>query len=138
MSALSGLSRRAKALEKRIGESMITVRKEALAKEEVDVWFAQWEELQREIHAAHDKRDGTAQPLMEKGIALFEQFLLDVSDTTEQLDLQQTYEVLPINGAERLQFIKMRPGQYACYRQLDELYKETKKRCARLRLTSSR
>ena len=113
---------------------MIEVKKEATTKEVVNAWFGEWETLQQVIHEAHTARDGSAQQLMEQGIMLFERLLLESAQTDAPLNLQQQYELLPINGAERLQFIKMRPGQYACYRQLDELFKETKKRCARLRL----
>lgn len=108
---------------------MIEVKKEMITKELVDTWHGEWEALQQAIHAAHTARDGSAQSLMEHGIALFERLLVDSAAGGEG-----DYELLPINGAERLTFIKMRPGQYACYRQLDELFKETKKRCARLRL----
>lgn len=113
---------------------MIEVKKEAITKELVDAWYAEWEALQQAIHEAHHVRDDSARLLMEQGIALFEGFVVDSAQTEVPLRLQQEYELLPINGAERLTFIKMRPGQYACYRQLDELFKETKKRCARLRL----
>ncbi|WP_341302392.1 YpoC family protein [Lysinibacillus sp. FSL H8-0500] len=100
---------------------------EAIAKDQVDAWFAQWTILQETIHAAHDARDGTAQAFMEEAIGLFEQFVQVAGN-----------EVLPINGVERLAFIKAKPGQYACYRQLDELFKETKKRTARLRLQATK
>ncbi|MER2105861.1 MAG: YpoC family protein [Solibacillus sp.] len=113
---------------------MIEVKKEAITKELVDAWYAEWEALQQAIHEAHSLRDGSAGSLMEQGIALFERLVVDSAQIDAPLSLQEEYELLPINGAERLAFIKMRPGQYACYRQLDELFKETKKRCARLRL----
>ena len=113
---------------------MIVVKKEAISQEAVDLWYAQWESLSKEIHAAHDRRDGTANELMVKGIGYFEQFLVECSITEGPFEENGDYELMPINGMERFQFIKRRPAQYACYRQLDELYKETKKRCARLRL----
>ncbi|MFJ3389931.1 YpoC family protein [Lysinibacillus sp. NPDC086135] len=100
---------------------------EALEKEKVDAWFAEWAELEGKIHAAHDARTGEAKGLMEMAILLFERSVQDAGD-----------EVLPINGVERLTFIKAKPGQYACYRQLDELFKETKKRAARLRLQAAK
>lgn len=100
---------------------------EAIAKDQVEAWFAQWTTLQANIHEAHDARNGTAKGLMEEAIKLFEQLVQAAGD-----------EVLPINGVERLAFIKAKPGQYACYRQLDELFKETKKRTARLRIQASK
>ena len=113
---------------------MIEVNKETISKEHVDEWFAKWESLNSAIFAAHDRRDGSATDLMQQGIELFEIFIAEGSVTDEPFKINAEYELMPINGMERFQFIKARPGQYACYRQLDELFKETKKRCARLRL----
>ena len=113
---------------------MIEVNKEMISKERVDEWFAKWESLNTNIFAAHDSRDGSAAELMQQGIELFETFIVEGSQTEGAFDINEEYEIMPINGMERIHFIKARPGQYACYRQLDELFKETKKRCARLRL----
>lgn len=112
---------------------MIAVKKEAITKEAVDAWFAAWQEREARIHEAHSKRDKAVKALMEEAIQHYENFIVEASETTT-FDDKAEYEMLPINGNERLQFVKMRPGQYACYRQLDELFIETKKRCARLRL----
>ena len=111
---------------------MIEVNKDNISKEIVDAWFTQWEALQQEIHAAHEARNGEAKSLMEQGIAHFEKLL--VESAASQVSADTDFELYPINGKERLAFIKAKPGQYACYRQLDELFKETKKRAARLRL----
>jgi len=40
---------------------------------------------------------------------------------------QQTFPVAPINWTERLEFILLKPTQYHCFIQLDELYTELKK-----------
>ena len=113
---------------------MILVNKAAISKEAVEAWFTKWETLREQIHVAHDARDGSAKLLMEQGIALFNAFLVETAVSDEQ---GGDYELFPVNGKERFNFIKMKPGQYACYRQLDELFKETKKRCARLRLKAN-
>lgn len=114
---------------------MIPFQMEHIQKEHVESWFAKWEQLREAIHASHDARDGQAQQLMEQGIQLFESFIIQGSETDlQEIDGTEEFELMPLNGMERLQFIKMRPGQYACYRQLDELFKETKKRMARLRI----
>ncbi len=112
---------------------MIKVNPQAISKETIDTWFASWEALQKAIHQAHEMRSSEAKALMEQGIAHYEQLLLD--SATEKATADAEFELYPINGRERLAFIKAKPGQYACYRQLDELYKETKKRAARLRIT---
>ncbi|MEO4053050.1 YpoC family protein [Solibacillus sp. CAU 1738] len=114
---------------------MIDVKKEGITKEVVDQWYSEWEVLREQIHVAHNARNGEAKDLMERGIVNFLNFVVGASDIDEY-DATADYEVLPINGKERIAFIQAKPGQYACYRQLDELYKETKKRCARLRLKS--
>lgn len=114
---------------------MIKVNQESIVKELVNPYFEQWNELSSQIHKAHDSRNGEAKNLMDKGIQLFENCIVSCSETTSHSIIEnEEYEVLPINGMERLQFIKVRPGQYACYRQLDELFKELKKRLARLRI----
>ena len=105
-----------------------------ISKERVDDWLAKWESLNSNIFAAHDCRDGSAAELMQQGIELFETFIVEGSQTDDAFHINEEYELMPLNGMERFQFIKARPGQYACYRQIDELFKETKKRCARLRL----
>ncbi len=119
------MPRRSKAIEKRAGEGSVNV--EAIAQDKVEAWFAEWIALEGQIHVAHDRRNGTAKGLMEQGIALFERLMQEAGE-----------EVMPINGMERLSFIQAKPGQYACYRQLDELFKETKKRTARLRLQAAK
>ena len=111
---------------------MIEVNKDKISKESIDAWFAEWEALQQAIHVAHEARNGEAKPLMEQGIAHFEKLL--VESAANEVSTDADFELYPINGKERLAFIKAKPGQYACYRQLDELFKETKKRAARLRL----
>lgn len=116
---------------------MIPVKLKAIQKDDVEPFFTRWQELSILIHQAHDQRNDEARSLMEKGILLFEQCILTCSEMEQQAFIEmEEYEVLPINGMERLLFIKARPGQYACYRQLDELFKELKKRLARLRIKS--
>lgn len=115
---------------------MIFINKEAIQKEVVELYFQKWEKLSQQIHEAHNLRNGEAENLMRNGITLFEELVLSSSlvDQSSMFDTNEQYEVLPINGMERYLFVRMKPGQYACYRQLDELFKEIKKRFARLRV----
>lgn len=113
---------------------MIECNKEAITKNRVDEWINEWEILKQSIHYSHTTRDGKAKDSMLKAIQLYESFILKASNQSEKILKNEQYEILPINAIERLSFIKSRPGQYACYRQLDELFIETKKRCARLRI----
>lgn len=114
---------------------MITVKIEHIQKDQVAPFFEQWEKLCTEIYEMHQNRNKEVIVVMEKGIKLYEQLILFASGQVDSTIRQnEQYEVLPLNGMERLQFIKDRPGQFACFRQLDELFKETKKKIARLRL----
>ena len=112
---------------------MIEVNKDAISKDVIDAWFAEWESLSERLNEAHTTRNkALSLELMMNGIANYDKLLLDsaIGEATVDMD----FELFPINGRERMQFIKARPAQFASYRQLDELYKETKKRSARLRL----
>lgn len=112
---------------------MIEVIQENISKDIVDNWFSEWELLSSDIHKAHEERNRElANTLMIKGIAHYETLLIRSGNVEVVGD--EDFELYPVNGKERFQFIKMRPAQFACYRQLDELFKETKKRAARLRI----
>lgn len=114
---------------------MIEARVEQLQKEHVDAWFAAWEQMEQDIRALHTARDKSVSDTMREAIRHYEQFILQASHTTNTaIEATHTYDCMPINGTERFLFIQAKPGQYACYRQLDELFKETKKRMARLRI----
>ncbi|WP_107839698.1 YpoC family protein [Metasolibacillus meyeri] len=112
---------------------MITVNKQLISQIAVDDWYVKWDKLSSQIYEAHATRNGQAGQWMLQGITHFIEFLIEVSGV-ESYDIQASYEILPLNGKERLLFVQANPAQYASYRQLDELYKETKKRCARLRM----
>ncbi|WP_102692482.1 YpoC family protein [Rummeliibacillus pycnus] len=113
---------------------MIECKKEAITKGIVDQWMNEWGILRKSIHQSHTVRDGKAKEIMLQAIQLYESFVLNASNRQDLPLENEQYEILPVNAIERLSFIKTRPGQYACYRQLDELFIETKKKCARLRL----
>lgn len=112
---------------------MMEVNKDAITKEMIDAWFSEWETVSERLNEAHTARDkALSLELMMKGVAMYDKLLLDSAASEALVDAD--FELYPINGRERMQFIKARPAQFASYRQLDELYKETKKRAARLRL----
>ncbi len=79
MSTIRRLSRRTETLEKRIGEILISYNPDTIQKEVVDPLFDEWEALSEQIHDAHDKRNGQANSLMEKGIALYEKLIVTTS-----------------------------------------------------------
>ena len=113
---------------------MSNVRVEAIEKERVDAWFREWEAMQPKIEELHTARNKAVKEHMLEAITLYENFVLHASNTTlTAIGANSELICMPINGVERFLFIKAKPGQFACYRQLDELFKETKKRMARLR-----
>lgn len=113
---------------------MIKVAVENIEKDKVEPFFEQWDSLRLQIHEMHQARNKEAHSLMEQGIALYEQLILFTSGQADSILKNEQYEAFPLNGLERLQFIKTRPGQFASFRQLDELFKETKKKIASLRV----
>lgn len=94
-----------------------------LTKESIAPYFAEWAILSEEIAAMHQNREKQAAGHMLQGIELFNR-LVDHCDG----------QIIPMNGKERLQFIVQRPGNYAAFRQLDELFSEMKKKIASKRI----
>ena len=114
---------------------MIAANAAYLTKENVDAWVSIWEEMEQHIRTLHTARDKAVTTHMLAAIAHYEQFIIAASQTEKTtIEAGDTFDCMPINGTERFLFIQAKPGQYACYRQLDELFKETKKRMARLRI----
>lgn len=113
---------------------MIEANVEQLAKERVDAWLDEWLVMEETIRTMHTARDKAVKEAMVAAIRHYEQFIVAASQTDQtHIKAGDEFMCMPINGTERFLFIQAKPGQYACYRQLDELFKETKKRMARLR-----
>ena len=90
--------------------------------------------MEEAIRTMHTARDKAVKEAMVAAIRHYEQFIIAASQTDQMhIKAGDEFMCMPINGTERFLFIQAKPGQYACYRQLDELFKETKKRMARLR-----
>lgn len=90
--------------------------------------------MEETIRTMHTARDKAVKEAMVAAIHHYEQFIIAASQTDQtHIKAGDEFMCMPINGTERFLFIQAKPGQYACYRQLDELFKETKKRMARLR-----
>ncbi|WP_342600884.1 YpoC family protein [Psychrobacillus sp. FSL H8-0483] len=84
--------------------------------------FDDWIEIRVQLtELFKDKRKPTTE-LMENGIVL----LANV--------LEKAEGAAPLNFEERFAFIKKNKHNYAAFRQLDELFNETKKKIARLRV----
>lgn len=94
-----------------------------LTKESVSPYFDQWDVLAAEISSLHQNRSNQTAPKMLQGLNLFKALLAHCED-----------RIIPVNGHERINFIEQRPGNYAAFRQLDELFSEMKKKIAAKRI----
>ena len=84
--------------------------------------FAEWDMLQGQLIKLFKVNNNSRKDFMEKGIILLEEIVIKVNQAT------------PINFSERFDFIIQNKNNYVAFRQLDELFKETKKKLARLRV----
>ncbi|QUW22140.1 hypothetical protein JSQ81_00665 [Sporosarcina sp. Marseille-Q4063] len=94
--------------------------------------FEKWDLVKEEIEKLYSLKDKEVNTYMEVAIRDYEQLLeyggSELNERTGNLDAL----LLPLNGEERLQFVKDRIASHYAYIQLDALYTETKKKAARL------
>jgi hypothetical protein len=95
-----------------------------LTKEQTAPFFDKWQDLALTISDLHKQRDKQVVEAMEAGIILYKKLLVHCSDTEA---ITGAKLLVPLNGDERLAFIIGKPGSYAAFRQLDELFSEMKK-----------
>lgn len=98
-----------------------------LTKEIIEPFFNDWDKMKETIEQAFRNRDPKDPQEMLNGIILYKQLL-------EQCD----FEIIPLNGPERLSFIEQRPTNFAAFRQLDELFAEMAKGIAAKRIQLKR
>ncbi len=99
-----------------------------LTKEQIDPYFLEWARLSAELAYLHERRDKATVQAIQSGIETFEQLLSHCRFALQDDEFE------PLNGSERLSFIKSSARTYAAYRQLDELFSELKKILARKRI----
>ncbi|MFS3913783.1 YpoC family protein [Bacillus australimaris] len=99
----------------------------------VPVMFELWNELKEKMLPRFQTRksrceeDDMLQGIVSM-IAIFYWIKGEKLQTLEWEDIKKdTFSVAPINWTERLEFILLKPTQYHCFIQLDELYTELKK-----------
>lgn len=102
-----------------------------LTKEQIDPFFIKWENIVSDISGMHKKKDAKAKELMGNGVVLYRNLLLHCQQEGQK-------PIIPLNGEERLDFIVHNPGNYAAFRQLDELFSEIKKMIAAKRVQLNR
>ncbi|MFJ8065106.1 YpoC family protein [Psychrobacillus sp. NPDC096426] len=83
--------------------------------------FEKWDDLRPQLAMLFKEKDITRVELMEQGIQLLEDMVGKAGDLT------------PINFSERFTFIRNNKHNYTAFKQLDELFKETKKKFAGMR-----
>lgn len=99
-----------------------------------DEEFAQWEQLRQQLTELFKDKSASKNELMSSGIGLFECILVKVEGTAFLKEEMAQCTVAPLNVMERYEFVISNSGNYAAFRQLDELIKETKKIIARKRI----
>ncbi|MBD7906925.1 YpoC family protein [Sporosarcina gallistercoris] len=99
-----------------------------VTKQQVMPYFDKWESLQPEIQQLYDAKHSSASELMKIAIANYEE-LLRVCAPAGGSDRRTKME--PLNGEERLQFIKDKMVSPFALIQLSLLYTELRKKTAR-------
>ncbi|MFJ7826299.1 YpoC family protein [Psychrobacillus sp. NPDC096623] len=84
-------------------------------------YFYEWEIIREELMGLSRTKDMKKVELMRKGIELIVSIL------------DELVEAAPLNYKERISFIESNLERHVAIVQLDELFKETKKKIARLR-----
>ncbi|MFC4410928.1 YpoC family protein [Chungangia koreensis] len=114
---------------------MIIVEKENICPKNIQVYLNRWERMKTDLLALHAMREDTVGEDLLEGFGLYIEFLQHCHGLQHLPEEQiEQLEALPLNGKERLQFIKNSPKQYASFTQLDEMFSETVKKLARLRV----
>lgn len=114
---------------------MIEVNKDKIRKEDVTVYLTKWERLKTDLLALHAMREETVGEDLLEGLELYYDLLQHCHNIPALKGIEiELLEALPLNGKERLEFIEKSPKQYASFKQLDELFDETNKKLARLRI----
>ncbi|WOV85452.1 hypothetical protein PGH26_05820 [Sporosarcina jeotgali] len=102
--------------------------KPALSKEEIMPYFDKWEALKPGIQELYDQKQSEASESMAAAIANYEE-LLEMCAPAGGSDRRTKME--PLNGEERLQFIKNKVVSPFALIQLNLLYTELRKKIAR-------
>ena len=84
--------------------------------EKVEAPFAKWDKLRELLASLYKTKDNTRSLILGEGIVLLEEIIELAKDAT------------PVNFQERFDFIRDHKHNYTAFKQLDELFKETKKK----------
>lgn len=98
----------------------------------VPVMFELWNELKEKMLPRFQTRKSRCEEddMLQGIVSMIAMFYWIKGERLQTLDWehikQETFPVAPINWTERLEFILVKPTQYHCFIQLDELYTELK------------
>lgn len=105
------------------------------SKEALQIYFEPWDKKKEEIQQLYADRSPEAVKKLEEAITEYEA-LLTYGGTEENPHSSERQPILlPLNGVERLAFIKKQIRSHYAFVQLDALYDETRKKAARLAIT---
>ncbi|GEM_PF-3668088 len=99
-----------------------------ITKEALAPYFAQWASCKAGIQEKYDRKDGSVREDMNEAIGQYET-LLGICASAGGTDRRTKLE--PLNGEERLQFVKDKVASPFAFVQLDALYTELQKKTAR-------
>lgn len=102
------------------------------SKESLAVYLASWGKNKDEISELYNEGDRNAAAKLQEMIVCYENLLAYGGDEIHPQSGQKQPILLPLNGEERLTFIKKQIHSHYAFIQLAALFDETKKKAARL------
>lgn len=102
------------------------------SKEHTAPHFEKWDVVKEKIEKLYAEKNREAVKLMEIAINDYINLLEYGGQELNEQTGKNVAILLPLNGVERLDFIKERINSHYAYIQLNALYDETKKKAARL------
>ncbi|BAQ10843.1 hypothetical protein OXB_2372 [Bacillus sp. OxB-1] len=101
-------------------------------KEALSPYFTDWETKRETIEALYAQKDKRAAEKMRDAVEMYERLLELGGVETDVRSGREVYRLSPLNGDERLEFVKAKLTSHYAYVQLDALFGEMKKKAARL------
>lgn len=105
------------------------------SKELLEPYFEPWNHVRDEIDQLYEERNPNVVKMMEEALANYMSLLTHGGTETNHQTEHKEYLLLPLNGDERLEFIKKQIHSRYAFIQLSALYDETRKKAARLSVT---
>lgn len=101
-------------------------------------YLEHWSSNREKIELAYQQKDHLAVDMMKEAIALYDEMLVLGGSELDKRSQKDVSKLLPLNGTERLQFVKDKVNSHYSFVQLDALFLETKKKAARLSLKTKK